>query len=468
MNESSVTPASDAGTTPRPSWADTWRAYLAPASLRMFALGFSAGLPLLLVLGTLSFRLREAGLDRTTIGYLSWVGLAYGFKWVWSPLVDRLPIPLLTHAMGRRRSWLLASQLAIMLALAGMALADPRTGLDTVVWCALAVAFASATQDIALDAYRIESADAAHQGALAATYQTGYRLAMIWAGAGVLWLAARAEVAPAAAQAVVAAAGAVKPAPGANYQNAAWTSAYLVMAASMLVGVVTVLFSREPAQVALPPSRNAADWFRGAFIEPFADFLKRYGSHAVLILALIGVYRISDVVMGIMANPFYVDMGYTKDEVAAVTKVYGVIMTLVGAFIGGALSLRLGVMRVLMLGAVLSAASNLLFAWLAGHGHDVTALIAVVSADNLSAGVASAAFIAYLSSLTNVSYSATQYALFSSMMLLAPKWLAGYSGAFVDAYDYPTFFTATAFLGLPVLGLIWLATRVRAAPVVKP
>ena len=462
MTESSVTPVSEPGTPPRPSWADTLRAYLEPASLRMFALGFSAGLPLLLVLGTLSFRLREAGLDRTTIGYLSWVGLAYGFKWVWSPLVDRLPIPLLTRALGRRRSWLLLSQALIMAALVGMALADPRSALDTVVWCALAVAFASATQDIALDAYRIESADAAHQGALAATYQTGYRLAMIWAGAGVLWLAARAEVAP-AAQAVAAAVEAAKPPPGANYQNTAWTTAYLVMAASMLVGVVTVLFSREPAQVALPPSRNAAEWFRGAFVEPFADFLQRYGSHAVLILALIGVYRISDVVMGIMANPFYVDMGYTKDEVAAVTKVYGVIMTLVGAFIGGALSLRLGVMRVLMLGAVLSAASNLLFAWLAGHGHDVTALIAVVSADNLSAGVASAAFIAYLSSLTNVSYSATQYALFSSMMLLAPKWLAGYSGAFVDAYDYPTFFTATALLGLPVLVLIWLATRVSSA-----
>ncbi len=470
MTEPSVTPLSPSGTAARPSWADTLRAYLEPASLRMFALGFSAGLPLLLVLGTLSFRLREAGLDRTTIGYLSWVGLAYGFKWVWSPLVDRLPIPLLTGAMGRRRSWLLLSQLAIMAALVGMALADPRADLNLVVWCALAVAFASATQDIALDAYRIESADAAHQGTLAATYQTGYRLAMIWAGAGVLWLAARAEVAPVAqaaaavaSQAVAGAAEATKPAPGALYQNAAWTTAYLVMAASMVVGVVTVLFSREPAQVALPPSRNAAEWFRGAFVEPFADFLKRYGSHALLILALIGVYRISDVVMGILANPFYVDMGYTKDEVAAVTKVYGVIMTLVGAFIGGALSLRLGVMRVLMLGAVLSAASNLLFAWLAGHGHDVTALIAVVSADNLSAGVASAAFIAYLSSLTNVSYSATQYALFSSMMLLAPKWLAGYSGAFVDAHDYPTFFTATALLGLPVLVLIWLATRVSSA-----
>jgi PAT family beta-lactamase induction signal transducer AmpG len=445
------------------SWADTLRAYLEPASLRMLALGFSAGLPLLLVLGTLSFRLREAGLDRTTIGYLSWVGLAYGFKWVWSPLVDRMPIPLLTRWLGRRRSWLLLSQGAIMAALVGMALSDPRADLNLVVWCALAVAFASATQDIALDAYRIESADTRHQGVLAATYQTGYRLAMIWAGAGVLWLAARAEVAP-LAQAAAAAAAGVKPPPGSLYQNAAWTTAYLVMAASMLVGVVTVLFSREPAQVVLPPSRNAAEWFRGAFVEPFADFLQRYGKQALLILALIGVYRISDVVMGIMANPFYVDMGYTKDEVAAVTKVYGVIMTLVGAFLGGALSLRWGVMRVLMLGAVLSAASNLLFAWLAGHGHDVTALIAVISADNLSAGVASAAFIAYLSSLTNVSYSATQYALFSSMMLLAPKWLAGYSGAFVDAYDYPTFFTATAFLGIPVLLLVWLATRLTPPP----
>ena len=458
MTENAVTPSTPP-TTARPTWGETLRAYLEPASLRMFALGFSAGLPLLLVLGTLSFRLREAGLDRTTIGYLSWVGLAYGFKWVWSPLVDRLPIPLLTRWLGRRRSWLLLSQLCIVGALVGMALADPRQGLDAVVWFALAVAFASATQDIALDAFRIESADAQRQGALAATYQTGYRLAMIWAGAGVLWLAARAEVAPAVAAVAQAAAT-----PGALYQQAAWTTAYLVMAASMAVGVVTVLFSREPARVELPPARNLAEWLRGALVEPFADFLRRYRGHALLILLLIGTYRISDVVMGIMANPFYVDMGFTKDEVAAVTKVYGVIMTLAGAFVGGVLSMRFGVMRILMLGAILSAASNLLFAWLAGHGHDVTALIAVVSADNLASGIASAAFIAYLSSLTNVSYSATQYALFSSMMLLAPKWLAGYSGAFVDAYDYPTFFTATAFLGVPVLLLVWLATRLIPLP----
>jgi MFS transporter, PAT family, beta-lactamase induction signal transducer AmpG len=433
-------------TAPKPGWGETLRVYLEAPTLRMLLLGFSAGLPLLLVFGTLSFWLREAGIDRTTIGYLSWVGLAYGFKWIWAPLVDRLPIPLLTRLLGRRRSWLLLSQAVIMAALVSMALTDPRAALLPVVWCALAVAFASATQDIALDAFRIESADVRRQTALAATYQTGYRIAMIWAGAGVLWIAARAEV------------------PGAgSYQHGAWETAYLVMAASMLLGMVTVLFSPEPVQREMPPARNAAEWLKSALVEPFADFLRRYGKHALLILALIAMYRISDVVMGIMANPFYVDMGYTKDEVASVTKIYGVIMTLVGAFAGGALAMRFGVMKVLMLGAVLSAASNLLFAWLGSRGHDVQALILVISADNLSSGIASAAFIAYLSSLTNINYSATQYALFSSMMLLLPKFLAGYSGSYVDSFGYSHFFTATALLGVPVLLLVWLASRMKPA-----
>ena len=204
-----------------------------------------------------------------------------------------------------------------------------------------------------------------------------------------------------------------------------------------------------------------AQWLRGALIEPFADFWQRYRWQAVLVLALIAVYRISDVVMGIMANPFYVDMGYTKEQVAAVSKIFGVIMTLLGAFIGGGLSMRFGIMRILTLGAVLSAASNLLFAWLAQQPPSVTALVLIVSADNLAGGIASAAFIAYLSSLTQVQYSATQYALFSSMMLLAPKWLAGFSGVFVDAYGYPAFFTATALLGLPVLLLIHGVKRIK-------
>nr|WP_225782736.1 MFS transporter [Xenophilus sp. Marseille-Q4582] len=429
------------------------RVYGEAATLRMFALGFSAGLPLLLVLGTLSFRLREAGIDRTTIGYLSWVGLAYGFKWVWAPLVDRMPLPPLTTLLGRRRGWLLAAQAMVIAGLIGMAVNDPRVGLEPMVGFALLVAFGSATQDIALDAFRIESAEPRKQAALAAAYQTGYRLAMIWAGAGVLWVAAAMEMPAAGAGA-------------AGYQNGSWRVAYLVMAASMAVGVVTVLFSPEPARRALPPAKNAAEWLQGALVEPFADFIRRYRWQAALILALIALYRISDVVMGIMANPFYVDMGFTKEEVATVSKVYGVVMTLVGAFVGGALSMRLGVMRVLMLGAVLSAASNLLFAWLGTRGHDLTGLVFVVSADNLAGGIASAAFIAYLSSLTNVSYSATQYALFSSMMLLAPKFVAGYSGAFVDAYGYTPFFVGTAALGLPVLVLVALAAhsaRVRAA-----
>ena len=429
---------------PPRSGAATWRVYTEPASLRMLALGFSAGLPLLLVLGTLSFWLREAGVDRTTIGYLSWVGLAYAFKWVWAPLVDRLPLPLLTRALGRRRSWLLLAQTLVVLGLVGMAGNDPQQALTPLVWCALAVAFGSATQDIALDAYRIESADTERQAALSATYQSGYRLAMIWAGAGVLWLAARSEAAGLS-----------------GYQAGAWRMAYLAMAASMAVGIITVLLTPEPQPRPQPPAQGLADWLHGALVAPFADFLGRYRWQALLILALIAVYRISDVVMGIMANPFYVDMGFTKDEVAAVTKIYGVLMTLGGAFLGGAMALRWGVMRVLLLGALLSATSNLLFAWLATRGHDLTGLIFVVSADNLAGGIASAAFIAYLSGLTNVQYSATQYALFSSMMLLAPKWLAGFSGRFVDAYGYQEFFVGTALLGLPVLLLVLLAGRVR-------
>ncbi|MFN5776508.1 MAG: AmpG family muropeptide MFS transporter, partial [Burkholderiaceae bacterium] len=234
-----------------------------------------------------------------------------------------------------------------------------------------------------------------------------------------------------------------------------------IMATSMLLGPLVVLCSPEPQQRELPVARNLREWLHGALIEPFSEFWGRYRWQAVLILGLIAVYRISDVVMGIMANPFYVDMGYSKDEVAAVSKVFGVLMTLVGAFVGGVLAVRLGVMRVLMLGAILSAASNLLFAWLGTRGHDLQALIWVVSADNLAGGLASSAFIAYLSGLTQVRYSATQYALFSSMMLLLPKWLAGFSGVVVDSVGYSTFFVGTALLGVPVLLLVALASRVR-------
>ena len=432
------------------SWKEALRVYAQPRVIGMLFLGFSAGLPLLLVLGTLSFWLREAGIERATIGFLSWIGLAYGFKWAWSPLVDRLRLPLLTRTFGRRRGWMLLAQTGIVAGLTGMALTDPAQDLNRMVQFALLVAFASATQDIALDAYRIEAVKLEWQAAMSATYQTGYRLAMITASAGVLWIAASFDASEA------------------TYEHAPWQVAYLVMAVMMAVGIVATLVIREPDVPAdAAPERllggglaGALHWFANAVIKPFADFFARYGWQALVLLALIATYRISDVVMGIMANPFYVDMGYTKDEVATVSKVYGVIMTILGAWIGGVLSLRFGNLRVLMLGAILSAATNLLFAWLAGRGHDVAALVFTVSADNLAGGIASAAFVAYLSGLVNRAYSATQYALYSSIMLLLPKFIAGYSGVAVDAWGYATFFNATALLGLPVLVLVWLAGRV--------
>ncbi|HEY9192078.1 MAG TPA: MFS transporter [Methyloversatilis sp.] len=442
-------------------WLDSLKVYTHPRVVGMLFLGFSAGLPLILVLGSLSYWLREAGIDRSTIGYFSWIGLAYAFKWMWSPLVDRLPLPLLTRLLGRRRSWLLSSQVAIAVALFGMAGTDPAENLSRMAYCALAVAFASATQDIALDAYRIEAVEQRLQGAMAATYQGGYRIAMIVASAGVLWLAASVDLTDQA------------------YEQAPWRFAYLVMAASMSVGIVTTLMIREPeVQVSDEtaqreartlawltgeglhgPLLKLAAWLHGAAVSPVLDFVRRYRWQALLLLALIGTYRISDVVMGIMANAFYVDMGYTKDEVATVAKVYGVGMTIAGAVVGGVLTARIGVMKTLFLGAFLSSVTNLLFVWLAGRGHDVGGLIFAVSADNLSAGIASSAFVAYLSGLTNVAYSATQYALFSSLMLLLPKFIAGFSGVVVDAHGYPYFFTGTALLGAPVLVLVWLAAR---------
>ena len=448
------------------TWLESLQIYLKPAAIRMFFFGFSCGLPLLLVLGTLSFWLREAGVDLKTIGIMSWVGLTYAMKWLWAPLVDRLPIPFLSVWLGRRRAWLLTSQVVLVLTLLAMASTDPQVNLARMAWLALLAAFASATQDITLDAYRIESAEISEQAALAATYQTGYRFAMIWAGAGALALAAFASASQ-------------------GYDPSSWFFAYSVMAGSVSVGIVTVLLSPEPAvsvnrSYTLSPETverfqgryerlpatfvRLLAWFYEACCLPFIDFFQRYRWQAVLLLALIATYRISDVVMGVMANPFYQDLGFTKQEVAAVSKVFGVVMTLFGAFLGGFISLRIGVMRTLFLGALLSALTNLLFSWLATQGHHVPYLVLTVSADNLAAGIASVAFLAYLSGLTNVAYTATQYALFSSVMLLLPKFLAGFSGFVVEWIGYSNFFIATAFLGVPVLLLVGAAMKVQTSP----
>lgn len=422
-----------------------WRVYLESGAIRMAFFGFSSGLPLLLVLGTLGFWLREAGVDLKTIGFMSWIGLIYGLKWSWAPLVDRLPIPILTHWLGQRRSWLLVAQLGVMLGLFATAFADPQINLGILAVSTVGTAFASATQDIALDAYRIESADSRRQAAYAAMYQAGYRMGMIWAGAGALAFAAWA-------------AGDTS-----GYLHSAWGVSYSVMAMSMSVGIVTTLFAPEPSakEQRIQTVKKMPFWQRtkAAIVEPFTLFFHRFGWSALLVLVLIATYRISDVVMGIMANPFYQDIGFTKEQVAAVSKVFGVVMTLLGAFIGGAATMRYGVLKMLMLGAVLSAATNVLFSMLAQIGASLTLLIAAVSADNLAGGLASAAFVAYLSGLTTRGCSATQYALFSSLMLLLPKFLAGFSGIVVEFVGYSNFFLITAAIGVPVVGLVMLVMR---------
>ncbi len=418
--------------------ASAWRVYRDPRVARMLALGFAAGLPLLLIYGTLSFRLREAGIDRATIGFLSWIALVYAFKWTWAPLVDRLDIPVLGARLGHRRAWLLAAQCAAAGGLLCMARLDAKTQLPLLTASALFTAFASATQDIALDAYRIESAPPELQGALAAAYQTGYRIGMIWAGAGTLWLAARAA-----------------PTPG-GYHPAAWTSAYGVMAASMITGMLAVLATPYHAK---PVSRRHGTPAPG-ILAPFMDLAHRYRHHAFALLGLVATYRLANIVMGVMANPFYHDIGFTKDQVAAVSKVYGLAMAILGGFVGGAMTARHGITRMMWIAAIFSSASILLYAWLAARGANLTLLVVAVSTDNFAEGIAGTVFIAFLSALTRSEYSATQYAALSSLTLLLPKFIAGFSGVAVNAVGYPAFFAACAASGGAALGFLWIVARV--------
>lgn len=427
------------------SWLSALKVYTHPRVIGMLFLGFSSGLPLLLVFGTLSFWLSEAGIDRGTITKLSWVGLAFGLKWMWSPLVDRMPLPILTKLLGRRRSWMLLAQICIAFSLFALSQNDPKENLELTVYLALLVAIGSATQDIALDAYRIEAVDIDKQGAMSATYQAGYRIAMILAGAGALWIAAAVDTSDS------------------TYEFRPWQVAYIVMAISMAVGVITTLLISEPevdkSKISINVKKDIVAWLKEALLMPLLDFIQRYKWPAVAILAFVATYRISDIVMGVTANLFYNEMGFTKDEVASVTKVFGVIMTIAGAGVGGLLIPRFGVMKILFLGGLLSSLTNLLFVWISKLGHDLNALIVTISADNLSSGIASSAFIAYLSGLTNRSFTATQYALLTSMMLLFPKFVAGFSGDFVNKFGWSTFFTSTAVIGLPVLLLVIVVNK---------
>lgn len=434
------------------NWSQSFLVYRQPRVIAMLFLGFSAGLPILLVFGTLSAWLRVEGVDKTTIGFVSWVALAYGFKFLWSPLVDRMPLPFLTSLLGKRRSWMLLAQAGIIYGLLSMAGSDPLGQLQYVVMFAVVTAFASATQDIAVDAWRIEALAEEYQGAMAGTYQLGYRLGMIVAGGGAFSLA--------------------------HFYS--WPLAYNFMAAFMVLGVVTVFLIPEPDHELnsqqLEIERKVVDalaatdasprivshlrqWFAGAVVSPFAEFFARHGLFAVVILLFIMVFRISDITLGVMANPFYIDMGYNELQIGLVTKTVGPFVTIGGALLGGVLVMHYGKMRMLMVGAVLVVLTNLLFAWLATQQAELIWLILVVGADNLAAGIATTTFVAYLSALTHKAYTATQYALFSSIMLLLAKFLAGFSGMVVDASSYSVFFTYAAALGLPSIALIVVLMR---------
>ena len=472
--------------------------------LRMVCFGFSSGLPILLVFSTLSVWLVKAGINRSTVTLFSWAGFAYAFKYLWSPLVDNYKLPIFKR-LGHRRSWLFLTQILIIFALILTAFTDPQNNLFFTALFITILAFFSATQDILIDAFRIESAPQSHQGPMSSMYISGYRIGMLVAGAGSLWLAAffGSEI----------------------YNQNVWKKVYLIMSVFMLVGVFATLVSEEPkikknfksnshfrflltiffavisfiflySIINNPYGREdivlsfvfsiirliicfilailiiyflvlikftSKNNITKSYLNPIINFLNRYGKFAFLILLLISLYRIADIVMGVMANIFYLEKGYKISEIATFSKFFGVFATIVGGFIGGYCSYKFGTMKALFFGALIAALSNLLFAWLAVSPTSVNFLIAVITADNISSGFAGAAFVIYLSGLTSIKFTATQYALFSSIMLFLPKLIAGYAGSWVDIMGYAYFFSFTAFLGIPVLLLIiWIG---KVAPI---
>lgn len=404
----------------------------------ILALGFSAGLPLLLVFGTLSAWLRESGVPVTTIGLFSWLALAYSLKFLWSPLVDAFDVPGLSRLLGRRRAWMLASQVIVAAGLVGVGFSDPATGLAMTAAFTFLVAFGSATQDVVVDGWRIDAAPLSMQGVMAAAYQLGYRIALICAGAGALYIAEFVD----------------------------WHAAYLAMAALMAVGFVATLLApvvdRAPAAPGTeqgPSPLRPRFRFREAVWAPVADLYRRKGALLWPILALVALYRLPDFVAGVMANPLYIDLGFSKAQIASVSKLYGVWVGMVGAFVGGLLVPKLGLRTTLLAGAAIGAGSNLMFTWLAIEGAKLELLVFAISIDNFAGSFAGTALIAYMSGLTGPGFAATQYALLSSLYALPGKLVGGISGFIVAAYGYATFFSLTAAVGIPVVLLCLWVTR---------
>jgi len=487
----------------------------------MTLFGFSAGIPYFLIFSSLSLWLDQVGIEKSAITYFSWAALGYSFKFLWSPLVDRLPIPLLSNKLGQRRSWLLLIQLMIISAICWMGLTDPAQGIDALTRMALAVTllgFSAATQDILIDAWRIEASNEKDITMLSSVYIVGYRLGMITSGAGALLIADYFGTSME------------------SYKYSAWQASYLIMASCMLVGLFTTLKIKEPTKASslVYQTRDYAavllifilaiitlilcyqwtgDFFQSletsildqfnnkplaAFIAtsgqlllaitmaaligtlvaksplvnrsmvkevywvPVADLFKRHRKHLWLLIGIICTYRISDIVMGVTANLFYQHIGFDLGEIAGIVKTFGLIMTITGGLVGGLMVVRYGIIKMMILGATLSALTNLLFMIMASTGKSLVFLTFMISADNLSQGLALAVFVGFLSMLVNRQFTAVQYAMFSSVMTLFPKIMGGYSGTMVEQMGFGSFYLMTAIIGIPVVLMLIYALHINA------
>lgn len=410
-------------------WRQALAVYLTRRQLIILLMGFSSGLPLLLGFSTLSFWMREAGVSLAAIGGLLTVATPYSLKFLWAPVFDHVRLPFLTRWLGLRRSWLLVVQVLLVGSIVVVGQGDPSTSIGFIAASAFVMAFLSASQDIVIDAYRIEILDEHEQGAGAAMTQVGYRVGMLVSGAGALALA----------------------------DVIAWSVVYAIMGGLVGVGMVAVIIGAEPVNRRPPAPKEPLAFLRHATLEPLKDFTTRRGW--LVILAFVLLYKYGDAIAGAMANPFYVDLGFSGLEIASVTNVFGVGMTMVGVFAGGLLVARIGILPALAVGGVLQAVTNLTFAWLATRGHDVTALTIAVGTDNFAGGLGSAAFVAYLSALCNVAFTATQYALLTSLMAFGRTLLAASSGWLAEGLGWAGFFVATTFLAVPALLLLWVLMR---------
>ena len=439
-----------AGATPRKNTTrDVLRALRRPKVLAMLLLGFSSGLPLYLVGNTMGYWMREGGSELSAIGFLSWVGLAYTLKFLWAPIIDKTDVPLLGR-LGHRRGWMLLSQIIVAIGLAGMAIVQPQGGLMVFAALALMAAFASATQDIVIDAWRIEIADNKEElGLLTSGTQIGYRSALLVTDALILILA--------------------------TYIG--WAPSYWVMALLMGVGILAALFlAREPVSSQAPEvAGHAPLWTLSglwdAVVGPFLSFFKTHGKWALLMLAAISLYRLPDFVMGPMNNPFYADIGISKEFVGEVRASIGLVASVLGIAAAGISAVRFGFVPTLLAGAILGPGSNAAFTWVAYANGDPTVFISAMAIDGFSTGFAGTALVAYMSSLTSIGYTATQYALLSSFYALLGKVLKGFSGVAVETLQathgeiggYALFFLGTALAGVPALLLcLWLSRQLRA------